>query len=325
MGSYRPQTGHEIASTTPAWNMLIHIGYRKTGTSWLQQRVFNNACKGFVCHWHIYTGEPVEYFVLRHPAKFDPQEVRDAFHKAYADTQSLVPVISHEDLSGYPENGRYYEFDVCTRLRQTFPDARILIGIREQKSMILSTYRQYVRSEEGCFPLEAFIGNGKERPGFVPLCRLDHFEFDLLVKKYFDTFGKEKVLVLPIECLRTQPLSFEQRIHDFCGTGHKAEQLIPPVNIGWRAGTLAIRRRLNRFVRRPPLWQGDWKRLPLLWRGVWRLCNVLDRTLPRRWQQAAENRLKRIIAERTGDYYKESNRRLSQLIDADLGALGYDV
>ncbi len=306
--------------------MLIHIGYHKTGTTWLQQHVFNDPSKGFVSPWTLESGEAVEYFVLQHPLRYDPLEARRAFHRAYAGGEDLCPVISHEDLSGYPISGRFSSlgFNICDRIHQTFPEARVLICVREQKSMLLSLYREYVRAD-GEGSIEEFLGTGAEKPGYPAVCRLDRLEYHFLVKRYFDLFGRDKVLVMPYEFLHADATAFEQQIHDFCGTGIVAEQVLKPRNVGWLGATLAVRRKLNRFVHMPPTWDGRWQRRPRLHRLSFRLCETFDRLVPRYFHRAIDERHKRFIAERVEGYYAESNRQLAKLLGMDLKRLGYEM
>ena len=209
--------------------MLIHIGYHKTGTTWLQDHVFNNPSKGFVSRWTVQSGEAIEYFVLKHPLRYDPNEVRLAFQKSYGDASDVCPVISHEDLCGYPNSGRFNSvgFNICERMHQAFPDAKVLIVVREQKSMLLSLYREYIRAD-GEASIEGFLGTGQERTGYPPVCRLDRLEYHLLVSRYIELFGRDKVLVLPYEFLCRRTTWFEQQIHDFCGTGVVANQSLDP-------------------------------------------------------------------------------------------------
>ena len=61
-------------------------------------------------------------------------------------------------------------------------------------------YGQYIR-QDGEWPIQTFLGNGREPPGFVPICRLDHLEYDLLASHYARLFGDSQVLVLPYEVL----------------------------------------------------------------------------------------------------------------------------
>lgn len=303
--------------------MLIHIGYHKTGTTWLQDHIFSNAAKGFVSPWTVFTGEAIEYFVIKNCFKFNPEEARTAFEAACGNTMPLVPVISHEDLNGYPVLARYYGPEVARRLQATFPDARVLIVVREQRSMLLSLYRQYIR-QDGEWPIEDFIGDGKEKPGFAPICRPDHLEYHYLINLYRDLFGKANVLVLPFESLVRDSRSFEAQIHEFAGSGGKADAALAPANVGWLGATLALRRQINKFCRKRPQAAG-WDQWPLYYRGVYKLCDAVDRVIPRRWHRAFEEPLKKKIADRVKGYYGPSNRELSAVMGINLKDLGYEV
>ncbi|MGC8638346.1 MAG: hypothetical protein ACP5XB_00530 [Isosphaeraceae bacterium] len=252
--------------------------------------------------------------------------VRAAFESAVeaAGGQDLVPVISHEDLNGHPLHARYYGFQAAERLHATFPDARVLIAVREQKSMLRSLFGQYI-VQDGLWPIADFIGTGNERLGFRPICRLDHFEYDLLVDHYRTLFGPDHVLVLPFEMLKRNSLEFEQRIHDFAGTHRRAEARHPLENVGLGAMTLAVNQWLNRFARKPPLPGFDYFSLPRSYRAKQRICRVLQRIIPQRWHHARDQAIKTYIANRVGGYYQQSNRRLAEMTGLDLRSFGYDV
>ena len=191
--------------------------------------------------------------------------------------------------------------------------------------MLLSLYRQYIR-QDGEATIEGFLGTGIKKAGFSPICRLDHLEYHLLVNRYVELFGKDKVLVLPFELLREQAgVRFEQAIHDFCGTGVTASETLAPKNVGWLGLTLAFRRRMNRFVHLPPQWNGVWSESPLSYRAGFKLCNLIDRIVPSRFHRAVDDRLKRYIAARATGYYAQSNRLLAENAGIDLLRLGYEM
>jgi hypothetical protein len=326
------------ASPTPIPNlrfsfrdMLLHIGYPKTGTTFLQKRVFASKDKGFVGPWTLWTGEAVEHFVLTHPRRFAPERVREAFRAACAaeaegNGAGLVPVISHEHLCGNLVHMRHcVGFEVADRLRATFPEAHVLITIREQRSMLRSLYGQYIK-EDGEWPIEMFLGNGDTPPGFAPICRLDYLEYDLLVSHYIELFGRDRVLVLPFEELRRDSVQFEQRVHDFAGTGVQAAAQLPPANVGTGAATLAIWRRLNRLAtKRPPIFPKDYKSWPWSYRAKRQACRILEAVIPKSWHARADAALRRSIDQRVAGYYGRSNRALSELMGLDLAGLGYEV
>jgi hypothetical protein len=304
--------------------LLIHIGFHKTGTTYLQEHIFREH-NGFAPGWTVFSGEAVEHFVLCHPLRFDPDRIREAFeatHEPRRDT--LLPVLSHEDLSGHPVKGRYYGVEVAHRLCECFESAKVLIGIREQQSALRSLFGEYIR-QDGEWPIDVFVGRGDEPPGFAPICRLDHLEYDLLVGHYQSLFGAANVLVLPFEQLRNDPLGYEQRIHDFCGTGRRATTVHPPARVGYRAATLAVHRWLNRAVRKSPLRNEGWSTTSTAFRVKQRICRVLDQVAPCALDQWIDGRIRQFIVRRVAHHYRESNRRLSAMIGMDLAALGYDA
>src|SRR5215216_4296052 len=78
---------------------LLHIGYHKTGTTWLQRQVFPNAEAGF-----SFVARPKALrpgFVVVDPFDFEPQIVRKNFEPRIREAQEkdLVPVLSFERLS----------------------------------------------------------------------------------------------------------------------------------------------------------------------------------------------------------------------------------
>jgi hypothetical protein len=304
--------------------MLIHIGFHKTGTSYLQRHVFQDPASHFIAPWTVNSGEAIQHFVLTHPDRFDAAAVRAEFLSKIGDKQQdAVPVISHEDLCGYPVYGRYYGRDVADRLHETFPNAKILITIREQKSALRSLYGQYVR-QGGEWPINTFLGTGDEPPGFVPICRLDHLEYDLLADYYAGLFGRDQILVLPYELLASNSLEFQQRIHDFAATGATANSAFERELPGLGALSLRLMRALNKVLREPPDWNGDWHKIPRLVRAKIKLCNIFDSLVPSSWHRAQDARLRAFIDRRVGAYYRASNTRLQKLSNFDLASLGYD-
>lgn len=82
----------------------IHIGFHKTGITFLQDFLFSNDSKGFSSPWTVQSGEAIKHFVTSQPERFEPRQTRMEFLSAVEKngTEELVNVISHENLSGYP-------------------------------------------------------------------------------------------------------------------------------------------------------------------------------------------------------------------------------
>lgn len=186
---------------------IVHVGYQKTASSFLQREVFLDEGL-FYAPWGAPSALAIEHFVLRHPCRFNPEEIRDNFRHS----KGRCPVVRHEKLLGYPIYGRYYVEPVIRRISKAFPEGCILLCIREQRSMILSTYFQYVR-QGGTRPLREMLKDNGNRPVFY----LSHFEYDLthmVLQRFFD---REDILVLPVELLKADKVDFVRRLSAFKG------------------------------------------------------------------------------------------------------------
>jgi hypothetical protein len=305
--------------------MLIHIGFHKTGTTFLQENLFFREDRGFIAPWTIDSGEAIEYLLLSHPCKFDAPKIRQLFWDAVKRTEAagLIPVISHEGLSGDPVNQDYYEFEAANRIYQVFPEAKILIVIREQKTMIKSFYNQYVK-QGGVFNIQHFLGDeNSRRIGFPTIFRLDHLRYDLLAERYLEYFGRDSILILPMEILAQDQQQFLEKLYSFMGNKSPLKINPMPANASLQAATVELRRWLNSFPGKlPPNWH-EYQATPVLWRAKNRLCRYADKVLPTVIHERSANQLKHFIDKRVGNYYSESNCRLQKHVDFDLKELGY--
>ena len=107
---------------------LLHIGYHKTGSTFLQRRVFPEP--GFSLVARAKALRPT--FVEGDPFGFDARVAREAFRLGIerAQQEGLVPVLSAERLSGNPHSGGYDSKQIAERLAATFPEARVLAILR---------------------------------------------------------------------------------------------------------------------------------------------------------------------------------------------------
>ena len=302
--------------------LLIHIGYHKSGTTWLQQEVFCRHDLGFCVPWDRLSHLVIDSFVIMNPFRFSAPETHRQFMPWLRDATEadLVPVITNEDLCGNPMYGRYYCKAVAERLHATFPRARILIGIREQRSSIMSHYRQFVRQGESG-TIRQFIGGAAPKPGFAPISRLDHFEHDLLVDHYRRTFGPDKVLVLPLELLRADMRRYIDAIRGFIGVAGDALPCSQPRNVGWGGVALEIVRHMNIYN----IGLADWSepRQSITYRVVNKLCRITDAVVPASLHKKVDPGIRAYIHERSDNYFVDSNRRLGEMIGMDLGKFGY--
>ena len=204
-------------------NVLIHIGYHKTGTTWLQNEIFTSKSDCFIPISKYTEGASTlaRDFIYNREGylinSFDNngQVILESLNQItdnVPDLSSKFSVISHERLSGNPHSSGFDSSVIARRIKNVFPNAKILIVIREQCSWILSNYFQYL-SIGGNHSIKKYLNtkyDGK-RPGFSP----SHLEYHFLIKDYQLKFGKENVLVLPYELFDSDKAAFFQRLGKF--------------------------------------------------------------------------------------------------------------
>ena len=301
---------------------LIHIGYHKTGTSWLQRELFPRADLGY---------RPVSIsvadtdFVHVNDLDFDPARYRADYAPvlAAAAAGGGVPVISHERLSGNPHSGGYDSMRLAQRLHDVFPDARVMLVIREQRAMILSSYAQYVRVGGGC-TLDDYLfpANATRQPMFS----FDHFKYHRLIECYRRLFGADRVLVLPFEQLRADPRGFVRAVAAF--SGGRADDELPfdrSVNKSLGAVALIAKRRINPFFVRDSVNGNGPFAVPRAGRVANAVAELVDRAAPRAWDRAVQARWKARIAEVAAGRYDASNAETAALTRLDLAGFGYPL
>ncbi|MDY6936579.1 MAG: hypothetical protein SWY16_02845 [Cyanobacteriota bacterium] len=302
--------------------ILIHIGYPKAASTWLQQVIFKDENSGFYAPWGLPSYEALDSFINISPYHFSADSVRQTFNLGLknAAEKQLVPVISEEFLTGDQTRGKYWGKEVAERLHAVFPEGRVLILIREQKSIILSAYRQYIR-RGGFVSLERFLGiSTQNKTGIGPVCRLDYFEYDRPIEHYQTLFGSENVLVLPTEFLKKNAKDAIEKILSFSGSQGNPDYQKVAQNVGIKGGTLAFRQKLNNFCA-PPEQQESVQ--GFIWLLGYKMSGTIEKFLPQKYHDRAEENFKNIIAQIAGDSFIQSNQRTSQLIGMNLKDFGY--
>jgi hypothetical protein len=304
------------------FEILLHVGHPKTATTWVQDNIFDDPRSGFVVPWTDARARAIAAFVTVNPYHPGSEWARALFAEELERLRDdpRVPVISDETLCGDPFQRRYNGRDVADRIYQAFPRAKVLIGIREQKSMAISAFREYI-ALGGTLTLKDFIGVGDEPISYTPILREEFLAYHYVVDYYQRFYGSENVLVLPIEQLQRDRAGYVQTLRRFCGCPGEFNTDAGPNRVGWSAITLAARRTLNPLVPISPLSVGDRQ---MRHRLANRLCRAIDH-LPRGWSAAIERRWKDQVARRYAGIFCESNRLLAKLTGLDLAAIGYDL
>jgi hypothetical protein len=298
--------------------LLIHPGFHKTATSWLQSTVFaeKRLFRSLLDHHEI-----DELLVRPHDFDFDPEmaKARIAALRAGA-TPGVVDVISSEILSGNIILGSRDSRVLADRLGAACPSAKVLLTVRAQQPIIKSIYLQYIK-RGGRMTIEDYLSFRPE-PGYFWFDP-GTLEFDRVAATYAGHFGADNVLVLPQELLSRDRTQYLRLLCQHVGLAPStaeddlarasASGVSPPAS-----GVELLRR--SGWLRPTPLNP----RAP----SIVDALGLLTERLAYRWTwgaSKADQRMKQAIKKHSEARYGRANRQLQRFCPVDLAALGYDL
>ena len=188
---------------------LLHIGFAKTGSTFLQRWFAEHPQLAFadggiagyrdvyaIARGSVMPRADIRYHVTSYEGLTTPHR--------YAG-EALVEHGGDWDLKSAQSR-------VCATLASLFPSATIFVVTRGFRSMILSSYSQYVRS------------GGDDRLAELVASPVAHdpWNYDHVVDVYTGAFGEENVIVMPYEMLRDDPDRFVRILEDRLGLTHHA-------------------------------------------------------------------------------------------------------
>ena len=304
--------------------LLIHIGFPKSASTWLQEKVFNNEDFKFTS---LNRKEIALRFGLPHPFYFCPKEVMKTFKKKITESNSNgnYAVLSNEFLSGnFYLNGGIDSKIYADRLKETFPNAKVLIIIREQISFLCSLYKHDISYNGGFWSISEFVKpdwHFNRRSSFHPR----YIKYFGIVKYYQNIFGKSNVLILPFELIQNDKEEFIHKVMSFVKMKkkNKIKTSTEKINKSRSITLIYFQRILNRiFTSRSE----NTLRLPkgivvFFNRKVLSFLNLNFYLIDRFF----EKKLKKKVYNMMHKYYENDNRKLQRIIDFDLSSYGYNI
>lgn len=231
---------------------LFHIGYHRTATTWFQEVFYPAARNGQFVPRDLVR----ETIIGPRAFDFDPKIARSSLAGDIPPERLLA---CEENLSGYIHNGGLGGLvprAAADRLHAAFPEARIVIMLRAQPSVIAASYAQYVRGG-GTWDMEHYLGVRKRSKGAAkywykaPVFDFDHFRYGPLLAYYRNLFGRGQMHVWLYEEFRNNQREFLRR---FCASldidVDVASLPIDKVNASLDPHRIRILRRLNLFTAR---------------------------------------------------------------------------
>lgn len=223
---------------------LIHVGLPKAASTFIKRTLLSRISPRVV----VPRGELLQLLRGRTIDPDDFQARLDAATRTSYAGESWVNeplererlVLTNEAFSGGLETSDGMR-EVAVNLSRLYPDARVLLLLREQLDYLRSVYR--FRITQG-YALEAFDKYvAREQARFIARGR-----YHEMVELYFELFGPDRVLVLPFEYFRQDFAGFSQSVFDFVGVDSPGAGEAPRKNASVAADSLELLRRVNRVT-----------------------------------------------------------------------------
>lgn len=181
---------------------FIHIGYHKTASTFLQTEVFSRV-DGLI-GLNLLDVEMDQWFFNNFINVNSHAFNRDSFKNSFMtmvseriqdNTDSHVCAISDENLSGDIYTGLESR-ELMNRLYSVFGTTKILIVIRNQIDIVLSTYSDYILVG-GTRGVKQWLTGHETKYGLL----LEKIKYSSLIEDYMTVFGRENVHVVQHEKL----------------------------------------------------------------------------------------------------------------------------
>lgn len=211
-------------------NTFIHIGLSRTGTSFLQQNLFEESSD------FLNIGLPHRYF--RNDKSFiqiikNKNQFFNQIQNLQSKTQAKCCVLSDDILAG-GDRSLMEQLWVARNVSMIFPNANILITIREQMDLLKSYYKHSYGLRGLSIGIPNTIAN---RVGYLlsfeewltianmikPKGFLSLLEYDELAS-IWEYFFPQKVYILPLELLKEKDI-YAENLSTFCGV--EKDRILP--------------------------------------------------------------------------------------------------
>jgi len=199
---------------------VIHIGYPKAASTWLKHNLFPLSTRFKLADEE----DVVDHIIRPNALTFDPDQHKMYFDSKYGDNILLSESMLSGSLIMTGNNGVYTK-EICTRLKAIFPDAQIIIFIRNQIDIIVSSYLEYIK-KGGSYN-------------------------DLIIDLYKKAFGENAVHVFCYEQFASDPTGFVTAFIERFSLGIDLEKTDLTIkNNAYRQNLYPIVRFLNQFTRK---------------------------------------------------------------------------
>lgn len=214
---------------------VVHIGFPKTATTFLQWEIFPNLQA--INYLDYRTCEKVfPELIYRDDYDYNVKKVKSILQPLLTETDNLC---SFEALAGAPFIYKGLGRSAIPKRLKELGFDKVIITVRDQVDMIDSLYRQYV-IQGGVMRFKDFLNKEEKWNLYVRAFNLDYLNYHKTVTHYFQEFGKSNVLVLRQEDLKSNKKQYIDNILEFVGKKLEVDSHARSTKVNQSLSNLAI-------------------------------------------------------------------------------------
>ncbi|MFH0867652.1 MAG: sulfotransferase [Bacteroidota bacterium] len=294
---------------------ILHIGYPKTATTWFINNFYPNV-KNASC---IYYND-ISFDISEGNEKFIIKDSKLSTEKELL----IIPTHIFSGLvSGSWKNGAYRSFFI-TRLKTIFPDACIVIFIRNQVDFIISAYSSYLK-RGGTYSLNKLLM--EEMSTGKNLFTYDYLDYPLLIRQYSEAFGIENLKIFVYEDLVKNRDPFLKDYIEKLGLDIDLSKLVySRSNEKLRTGLMKFIRHSNKFFHDGMKPKRSYINLPFVSSFIGRRIDGWNNSALWGARINRNNILSKEMCDFLNDRFKTSNRKLiSEFGISSIADYGYPL
>ena len=225
-----------MPKTSNKTEIILHVGMHKTGTTFFQWNVFHYLGVNYL--WHVFY-RSWSKDLLDPSKKVDLEKIKENFSKILH--KDKINLITEENIYTYQFSKEDDRFILLDRIRQVFPEAKIIFGIRDKDENLISWYIEYVA-----------VGGVLDFQGFLDKhMNLEKLNYEPYVKKLKEHYGEKNVFVYSLEELKKNQDKVVKQMCEFMNVDIPKSYRAKPARVGYGQGILRISLFLNRFFKTP--------------------------------------------------------------------------
>jgi len=279
---------------------IIHIGYLKTATSW-----FTDFFYPYVKNANVSYSDNIFYDINVH------SPFLNIVHDKPLPAKELHIIIAHKfvGIENFKWNHGVYRQFFIQQLKQNYPDAKIVIFIRNQVDFLASVYSSYL-THGGTYTFKELFKQGKLGDG--TMFAFEYIDYYKLIKLYQEAFGENNVHVFVFEEFMKNNMAFLSSFKNMFNLDINLQQLnYDRYNETLRIGLARFIKISNYFIQKGVQPKKNYFNMPFLFKWMTKK-NIIAINRFRIWGRKLnkEEVLGVELIEFMKDYYKESNQKL---------------